>query len=64
MERAVKRCMLRNPNPRDGEYCFNYAWALEENGQEEEAVRYYRKAAWNYGYKGAGLKQMCIRDRP
>ena len=49
--------MLRNPNPRDGEYCFNYAWALEENGQEEEAVRYYRKAAWNYGYKGAGLKQ-------
>ena len=57
MERAVKRCMLRNPNPRDGEYCFNYAWALEENGQEEEAVRYYRKAAWNYGYKGAGLKQ-------
>lgn len=56
-ERAVRRCMLRNPNPRDGEYCFNYAWALEANGQEEEAVRYYRKAAWNYGYKGAGLKQ-------
>lgn len=56
-EKAVKRSMLRNPNPRDGEYCFNYAWALENDGQEEEAIRFYRKAAWNYGYKGAGLKQ-------
>lgn len=56
-EKAVKRSMLRNPNPRDGECCFNYAWALENDGQEEEAIRFYRKAAWNYGYKGAGLKQ-------
>lgn len=64
-EKAVDRSILRNPNPRDGEVYFNYAWALEEDGQTEEAMRLYRKAAWNYGYKGPGLKQaakLAIRN--
>lgn len=54
---AVQRHLLRDPNPRDGELYFNLGWALEEIGDEEEAVRCYRKAAWNSGFKAAGLRQ-------
>lgn len=56
-ERAVRRSMLRNCNPRDGEPLFHYAWALELTGDEAEAARWYRKAAWNANVKAAALKQ-------
>ena len=55
--KSGKTQYAQKPQSQDGECCFNYAWALENDGQEEEAIRFYRKAAWNYGYKGAGLKQ-------
>ncbi|MDY2944618.1 MAG: DUF5107 domain-containing protein [Lachnospiraceae bacterium] len=56
-ERALESVTQRNQNPRDGEYSYNLAWALEENGNEKAAVDYYRKSAWNLNFKAAALKQ-------
>ena len=54
---AVQRAIMRNPNPRSGEYYFNYAWALQFNGRIEDAISCYRKAAWNLDYKAAALRE-------
>ncbi len=54
---AVSRQLLRNPNPRDGEPYFNLGWALAETGDAKEAERCFRKAAWNAGWKAAGLRE-------
>ena len=56
-ERALESVTQRNQNPRDGEYSYNLAWALEENGNEKAAVDYYRKSVWNLNFKAAALKQ-------
>ena len=54
---SVRRATMRNPNPRNGEYYFNYARALRELGKDEESIRCFRKAAWNMDCKAAGLRE-------
>ena len=49
--------MLQKPQSQGWGMLFNYAWALENDGQEEEAIRFTGKQPGIMGIKGAGLKQ-------
>ncbi len=53
-ERAVRRLTLRNPNPYDGEPCYNLGLARLYQGKEVEAYTAFHKAVWNYAWQSAG----------
>ena len=56
-ERAVKRLIMRNPNPYDSEPYFNLGVALRQLGKERDAREALKKAAWSYAWRAPALEQ-------
>jgi len=64
---AVERLTRWNPNPPDGEPCYNLGLALKFQHRLDESYAAFYKAAWNYAWQGAsyyGLAEIdCGRGR-
>ena len=52
--RAVRRLTLRNPNPRDGEACYNLGLARQYLGKLDAAYEALHKCVWNAAWRSAG----------
>lgn len=55
LEKAVKRSVSRNPNPYDGEPCYQLGLAERKLGHLPEALDALQKAAWNYAWHSAAM---------
>lgn len=60
LKRAISRLTFRNPNPQNGEAFYHLGLTLEHLGRDEEAGASYRKAAWNFEWKAAGLYRSAL----
>lgn len=60
LKKAISRQTFRNPNPQDGEAYYHLGLALEHLERDEEAAAAYRKGAWNFEWKAAGLYRSAL----
>jgi tetratricopeptide (TPR) repeat protein len=52
--RAIRRLMLRNPNPYDGESFYNLGLACLYERKDSEAYDAFHKSVWNQAWQSAG----------
>ena len=60
LQRAVDRLTERHPNPVDGEPVYLLGLCHERQGQLDQAIGRYRKAAWNYAWRTPGLYRAAL----
>ena len=66
-QRAIIRLTERNPNPYDGEPCYNLGLTLRHLGRDDDAYSAFYKATWNQAWQAAGFHALaeidcCCRD--
>ncbi len=59
---ALGRLTRRNPNPRDGEVCYNLGRALKYTGDFDGAYAAFYKAIWSYAWQAAGYYALAEID--
>jgi tetratricopeptide (TPR) repeat protein len=60
--RALDTLTERNPNPYDGEPCYNLGWALSMQGRHEEAYDMFYKSVWNAAWQDAGYMALALTE--
>jgi tetratricopeptide (TPR) repeat protein len=60
--RAIGRLTQRNPNPYDGEPCYNLGLTLRYLDRDEEAYKAFNKAAWNSAWQSAAALALLELD--
>jgi tetratricopeptide (TPR) repeat protein len=60
--RAAATQKERNPNPYDGEPCYNLGWCLKMQGRPEEACAALFKATWSAAWQDAGYFALALLD--
>ncbi|HEU5079089.1 MAG TPA: DUF5107 domain-containing protein [Opitutaceae bacterium] len=60
--RAIERLTSRNPNPKDGEACYNLGLALRYQGRDDEAYDSFYKAIWDQAWQAAGYHAIAEID--
>ena len=59
---AVRRMTMRNPNPYDGEPCFNLGCSLKFQSRFEEAYDAFYKASWNAAWQDSAFFELARID--
>jgi tetratricopeptide (TPR) repeat protein len=59
---ALRRLTRLNPNPYDGEACYNLGVALGHLGRDDEAYDAFYKATWNHAWQAAGWHALAEID--
>ena len=59
---AIKTQTQRNPNPYDGEPCYNLGWSLKMQDKEDDAYDAFFKSAWNAAWQDAGYFALAQID--
>lgn len=60
--KAIETLTERNPNPYDGEPCYNLGWSLKMQGRNEEAYDAFYKATWNAAWQGSSYYALTQID--
>ena len=58
LRQSLRRQMLRNPNPADGEALYQLGRCLDFLGREDEAYDAYYKATWNQAWSAAAHQRL------
>jgi tetratricopeptide (TPR) repeat protein len=56
---AIKRLIMRNPNPYDGEPYYNLGLALKMQGRYTESFDAFHKAVWNAAWQDAAYLELA-----
>ncbi len=59
---ALKRLLVRNPNPYDGEPLYHLGLTLQFQGRLPEAYDAFYKATWNAAWRGPGYLRLAEID--
>ncbi len=59
LETAVSRLAARHPNPVTGEAHYHLGLALRYLGEDDAAVEFFAKAAWNYEWRSSSHYQLA-----
>lgn len=59
LRKAIATLTQRNPNPYDGEPCYNLGWCLKMQDRYTEAFDAFYKAVWNDAWQHAGYLNLA-----
>jgi len=60
--KAVETLIQRNPNPYDGEPCYNLGLCLKIQGKNEEAYEVFYKSTWSSAWQDSGYFSVAQLD--